>query len=164
MSTIRRFGPSPNPSLFYTSFRPDRGSHISAQGRAQRRPGYVGRELCSPERAKQLALRQARIDRSQGAWRGVQHWQERSYEHSRPVTNILAPPAVRPWREWLLRPFRACCGWFAYPGRRSAADAAPLCPGLICCGPFGAKRLAPDLCRTTRAERSAALGRQTNRH
>jgi len=51
--------------------------------------------------------------------------------------------------EWLLRPFRACCGWFGYPGRRSAADAAPLCPGLICCGPFGAKRLVLDLCRTT---------------
>ena len=35
-----------------------------------------------------------------------------------------------------------CVGGFAYPGRRCAADAASLCPGLICCGPFGAKAYA----------------------
>ena len=31
----------------------------------------------------------------------------------------------------------------SFPGRRSAAIAAPLCPGLICCSPFGAKK--PDV-------------------
>ncbi len=30
------------------------------------------------------------------------------------------------------------------PGRRSAAIAAPLCPGLICCSPFGAKKPTPS--------------------
>ena len=30
--------------------------------------------------------------------------------------------------------------WISTPGRRSAADAATLCPGLICCCPFGAKK------------------------
>ena len=36
--------------------------------------------------------------------------------------------------------------WHADPGRRCAADAAPLCPGLICGCPFGAKEMVhfPD--------------------
>ena len=42
----------------------------------------------------------------------------------------------------LCRPFRAF-GFSGgeYPGRRSAAIAAPLCPGLSCDCPFGAKKL-----------------------
>jgi hypothetical protein len=37
----------------------------------------------------------------------------------------------------LCRPFRASrARSIPYPGRRSAAVAAALCPGLVCCGPY----------------------------
>ena len=43
----------------------------------------------------------------------------------------------------LFRPFRASRGYVhVTPGRRCAAVAAPLCPGLVCGCPFGAERMA----------------------
>ncbi len=47
------------------------------------------------------------------------------------------PPFVSPFQGYRVESI-------PYPGRRSAADAASLCPGLICFGPFGAEDCSGD--------------------
>ena len=96
-----------------------KGRNISAQGRAQRRPG-IGKitTIRSPERAKHLALIVSPFQGYGISWP--------SFPGALPQADMLSPFGAGDV------PF---C--LPYPGRRSAAT---LCPRLICFDPVGATR------------------------
>ena len=66
---------------------------------------------------------------------------------NRPVSPVRAKQALT-IGSFVVSPLQGCgpCR-HRYPGRRSAAIAASLCPGLICCGPFGAKKARSARCQ-----------------
>ena len=92
--------------------RPDRGSHISAQGEATR--GLRGlRALPTPW--GRVHIRTGSPERA-----------EQQRQNNRNLTSVL-------------RPFRASLDLFSSPRAALRRHGDSACPGLICSGPFGAE-------------------------
>ncbi len=134
---------------FEAETSPRRGSNTPAQGRAKRRQP---RSAALGHRDHENQALKGRHNDFQGMYfRGAtvrERWPKSGWfvraqaKHSLTVVPLIIA-SFDCSEQVLFRPFRALFRSDpVFPGRRCAADAAALCPGLICSGPFGANSTA----------------------